>query len=107
MKFLKMLKHCLHPAVILGVLAAIVLTYMFAPQLAQYSWLLIALVCPLSMVLMMAMTNRKEQRSEKLFVCPECGFSYADAEWAKKCAVWCKEHKSCNLEITKHAVNNV
>ncbi len=40
-----------------------------------------------------------------MFVCPECGLGYKEAEWAKKCATWCKENKSCNLKITKHAVN--
>lgn len=104
MNFLKMLKSCLHPAVIVGVVAAIGLAYVFVPQLAQYSWILVVLICPLSMVLMMAMMNHKEHTPEKFFVCPECGFSYKDVEWAKKCAAWCKEHKSCNLEITEHAV---
>ncbi|OGG75021.1 hypothetical protein A3H74_04225 [Candidatus Kaiserbacteria bacterium RIFCSPLOWO2_02_FULL_51_13] len=103
MKFLEMLKCCLNYKVIIGVGIAIALAYFFVPQLAQYSWVLIALVCPLSMILMMAMMDRKKPAAEKLFVCPECGFSYRDAEWAKKCAAWCKEHKSCNLEITKHA----
>ncbi len=41
---------------------------------------------------------------EKLFVCPECGLSYRDAEWEKKCAAWCKAHHSCNIEIIRHAV---
>lgn len=59
MNFLKMLKSCLHPAVIIGVLVVIGLAYIFAPQLAQYSWILIALICPLSMILMMAMMNKK------------------------------------------------
>lgn len=38
-----------------------------------------------------------------LFVCPECGFKYKEKEWADKCEAWCKEHHSCNLEITSHA----
>jgi hypothetical protein len=41
---------------------------------------------------------------KKVFICPECNLSYKDAKWAKKCAAWCKERKSCNLEIIKHAV---
>ena len=41
---------------------------------------------------------------EELYRCPECGFQYREKEWAEKCEKWCKEHKSCNLEITKHAV---
>jgi hypothetical protein len=40
------------------------------------------------------------------YQCEECGFHYEDKEWAKKCEVWCKDHKSCNLEITSHAVEN-
>lgn len=64
MNFLKMLKSCLHPAVIIGVLVAIGLAYIFAPQLAQYSWVLIALICPLSMVLMMAMMNKNHTKND-------------------------------------------
>ncbi len=41
---------------------------------------------------------------KKLYKCPECGLEYKEKEWAEKCEQWCKEHKSCNLEITKHAV---
>jgi len=29
---------------------------------------------------------------------------YQEKEWAEKCEAWCKEHKSCNLKITKHAI---
>jgi len=39
-----------------------------------------------------------------LYVCEECGMKYKDESWAIKCENWCREHKSCNLEITKHAV---
>ena len=50
----------------------------------------------------------------KLFTCPECGMKYRDdstslttgKEWAEKCETWCREHKSCNLDIIKHAVGN-
>lgn len=41
----------------------------------------------------------------KVYICPECGLSYEDQELAKKCEAWCKEHNSCNLEITKYSVN--
>lgn len=37
--------------------------------------------------------------------CPECGLFYEEKKWANKCQAWCKEHKSCNLEITSHAVS--
>ena len=48
----------MNPKVILGVAAAILLIYFFAPQLLKYSGLLVALICPLSMVLMMGMMSR-------------------------------------------------
>lgn len=99
-----MLKTCLNPKVLLGIGAVVVLAYAFAPQLAHYSWILFILVCPLSMMFMMSAMNHGNDKPDRVFACPECGMSYKDAEWAKKCAAWCKEHKSCNLEITKHAV---
>ncbi|PIR82376.1 hypothetical protein COU20_02535 [Candidatus Kaiserbacteria bacterium CG10_big_fil_rev_8_21_14_0_10_59_10] len=47
--------------------------------------------------------------------CSVCGFHYKDnldshtsgKEWAEKCESWCKEHHSCNLEITEHAEESV
>ncbi len=41
----------------------------------------------------------------ELYTCPECGLSYNKKDLAKRCEDWCKKHKSCNLEITKQAVN--
>lgn len=43
---------------------------------------------------------------KKLYKCPECKLEYKEKEWAEKCKAWCKKYKSCNLEITKHAVRN-
>ncbi len=40
------------------------------------------------------------------WMCEECGLKYKDKNWAEKCEAWCKEHKSCNLEITKHAIKD-
>lgn len=45
-----------------------------------------------------------EQNNEKLYQCQECAFRYKEEEWAEKCEAWCKEHKSCNLEITSNAL---
>ena len=38
------------------------------------------------------------------YTCPQCRFVYRDENLAKKCELWCKEHHTCNLEITKHAI---
>lgn len=47
-----------------------------------------------------------QKENKKLYQCEECGFYYESREWAEKCEAWCKEYKSCNLEITKHAAEN-
>ena len=36
--------------------------------------------------------------------CEECGFAYKSKELADKCEAYCKKHKSCSLEVTKHAI---
>jgi lipopolysaccharide biosynthesis regulator YciM len=48
----------------------------------------------------------KETGRESIYTCEECGFAYHDKTWAEKCEEWCKQHKSCNIEITSHAVKN-
>ena len=44
--------------------------------------------------------------NKELYQCEECGFHYENREWAEKCEAWCREHKSCNIEITAHAEEN-
>jgi len=50
------------------------------------------------------MVKEKIKNSKKNFICEECGFAYKEKEWVEKCEKWCKEHHSCNIEITKHAL---
>jgi len=50
------------------------------------------------------MNQDNQKIKEKLFQCPECDLWYDEEEWKKKCEEWCKEHKSCNLEIINHSV---
>lgn len=95
---------CMNWKALLGIGAVILLAYLFVPNIASYSWVLLVLACPISMMLMMVGMDHGKDKADKVFVCPECGFCYEDAEWAKKCAAWCREHHSCNLEITEHAV---
>lgn len=46
------------------------------------------------------------KENKELYRCEECGFHYADKGWAEKCEAWCRERKSCNIEITAHAEEN-
>jgi len=45
--------------------------------------------------------NHKHQ---VVYTCEECKMKYHDEETAKKCEKWCRENKSCNLDIIKHAI---
>lgn len=48
----------------------------------------------------------KHKKPDSLHQCPECGLRYRQKEWMEKCEAWCKEHKSCNLEITSYSIEN-
>lgn len=50
------------------------------------------------------MREISDEKSRVYFICESCGFKYEEREWAEKCQDWCSEHKSCSLEITRHAV---
>lgn len=50
--------------------------------------------------------NRSHKRDGELFTCPECGLHYNEKHWAEKCEKWCREHHSCNLEITSHSMES-
>ena len=45
------------------------------------------------------------KKVRKLSVCGSCGFKYKTKALANKCEAWCKKNKSCNLNITKYAIN--
>jgi predicted ATP-dependent serine protease len=46
-----------------------------------------------------------EKDNKKYYQCEECGHIYEKEELANKCEEWCKEYKSCNLEIVKESVS--
>ena len=46
----------------------------------------------------------KEDKKNKLYYCEECNMKYKKYKIALKCERWCKENKSCNLDIIKYAV---
>lgn len=47
------------------------------------------------------------EEDKKFCQCEECGLQYENRELAEKCETWCKEHKSCNIEITEHAIKDI
>lgn len=66
MDYLKhLIQSCLNFKVIGVVAILIALAYLFAPQLMQYSWLLIVLICPLSMILMMVAMRRADSKDSQ------------------------------------------
>lgn len=105
MKLSRILKACVNPKILFSIGIIILLAYVFVPQISSYALILLLLACPVSMIIMMRSMDHEHNKTEKLFVCAECGLEYKDAEWAKKCAAWCKEHQSCNMDIIKHAVD--
>ena len=52
------------------------------------------------------MVKLVKEENKTTYQCEECGFHYEKKEQAEKCEAWCKEHHSCNLEITAHALEN-
>ena len=50
------------------------------------------------------MVKELNKDDKAYYICEECGFAYEQKEWAEKCQQWCKQHQSCNLEITQHGV---
>ncbi len=58
-----------------------------------------------NLILLLNMVKQITKKNKTYYICPECNFAYKEKETAAKCEAWCKEYKSCNVEITKHAVN--
>ncbi|MBS3096409.1 hypothetical protein J4480_03135 [Candidatus Woesearchaeota archaeon] len=50
------------------------------------------------------MPKKLTRNSKAYYICEECGFAYKGKVTARKCESWCRKYKSCNVEITKHAV---
>ena len=53
------------------------------------------------------MVKTVSKHDREYYLCEECNFAYKDKETATKCEKWCKEHHSCNMEITKYAVDKI
>lgn len=54
------------------------------------------------------MRNQKDEsiREGTTYECSECRLHYRDKETQEKCEAWCREHRSCNIEIIKSAVES-
>lgn len=50
--------------------------------------------------------KKLDEDNQVLYQCEECSLKYVEKEWAEKCEAWCKENKSCNLDIIQHAKMN-
>ncbi|MBS3108678.1 hypothetical protein J4409_02300 [Candidatus Woesearchaeota archaeon] len=50
------------------------------------------------------MAKKRDVNNKEYYTCEECGFLYKTKNLAEKCHEWCKKHKSCNINIVKHAV---
>ena len=46
------------------------------------------------------------KNNQNIYQCKECGLHYKNKDTADKCEAWCKEHKTCNVEIIKQAEEN-
>lgn len=65
MKLLSIIKACFNYKVIIVIILVIIAVYLFVPRPANFSWILLVLVCPLSMVLMMSgMHSEKNSDNE-------------------------------------------
>ena len=50
------------------------------------------------------MTQEENFEGKMVYKCEKCGWIYKTKNLAKKCEEWCNEHKSCNMDITKHSI---
>lgn len=50
--------------------------------------------------------DKSKMEGRQLHQCPECGLHYENQEMTQQCEAWCREHKSCNLEYIKFAVES-
>ncbi len=43
--------------------------------------------------------------NKKAYQCEDCKLMYNNRNDAEKCEKWCLKHHSCNITITKYAIN--
>ncbi|MBR9704588.1 hypothetical protein GOV12_04195 [Candidatus Pacearchaeota archaeon] len=50
------------------------------------------------------MVNDIQYLGKTHYYCEDCKLIYESKKWAMKCEEWCKDNKSCNIEITHHSL---
>lgn len=50
--------------------------------------------------------QEENNKNKNTYQCKECGLHYKDKSIYEKCEAWCKEHKTCNVEISKQSEEN-
>ncbi len=50
------------------------------------------------------MVEKVKKDNKEYYICKECQLLYEDKNWAEKCEKWCRQHNSCNIEITRHSI---
>lgn len=82
------------------------LIYIVGEKILSFMGIRFAIVAVSAWVLFIVikfMVKSLRQTDQELHQCGACGLYYEDRGWAEKCEAWCREHKSCNLEIIAHA----
>jgi len=51
------------------------------------------------------MVKEVVSKGKTYYECEECNMFYKSKDVAQKCENFCRENKSCNIEIIKHAVD--
>lgn len=52
------------------------------------------------------MNREMVKKDNNFYTCKICQLSYKEKKWAERCDAWCRKNKSCNLEITRHAIKS-
>ncbi len=51
------------------------------------------------------MVKKETIKNKEYYQCEICKFYYKEKKQAEKCQAWCDKHHSCNMKITKDAVD--
>lgn len=94
-------------ATLLGVIPGLT-AYVFLGGSIANPYLLIPTIILFGLITWVAHQHHKKQEAITVklstYMCPVCALHYPTREVAQSCEAWCTKHQSCNLEITKHAI---